>query len=63
MNGQMIGALLRKDLVLFFSNRFFALVTVLALVFYAVIYYAMPGTVDETLEMAIYAPNLPPGFF
>ena len=59
MNGQMIGALLRKDLVLFFSNRFFALVTVLALVFYAVIYFAMPDSVDETLEMAIFAPDMP----
>jgi ABC-2 type transport system permease protein len=54
MNAEMIGALLRKDLVLFFSNRFFALVTILALVAYAAIYFLMPDQVDETLEMAIY---------
>ena len=54
MNAAMIGALLRKDLVLFFSNRFFALVTILALVAYAAIYFFMPEQVDETLEMAIY---------
>lgn len=59
MNGSMLIALLRKDLVLYFSNRFFALVTILALVAYAAIYFAMPDTVDETLEMAIFAPNLP----
>lgn len=60
MNSQMIGALLRKDLVLFFSNRFFALITVLALVFYAVIYFVMPDQVDETLALAMVAPDFPP---
>lgn len=60
MNSRMIAALLRKDVVMFFSNRFFALVTGLALVAYAAIYFALPNTVDETLEMAIYAPDFPP---
>lgn len=59
MNGSMIAALLRKDLVLYFSNRFFAFITVLALVFYAVIYFVMPDSLDETLEMAIFAPDVP----
>jgi ABC-2 type transport system permease protein len=59
MNLSIITALLRKDLVLFFSNRFFALITFLALFAYAILYYLMPAEIDETLEMAIFAPGLP----
>lgn len=58
MNLQIITALVRKDLTLFFRNRFFALVTMLGLVAYAVIYWLMPNTVEETFEMAIFAPSL-----
>jgi ABC-2 type transport system permease protein len=60
MNWQMVRALIAKDFKLYFRNRFFALITVLALVAYVVIYFLMPSTVDETLEMAVYAPVLPP---
>jgi len=60
MNWQMVKALIAKDFKLYFRNRFFALITVLALVAYVVIYFLMPSTVDETLEMAVYAPVLPP---
>ncbi len=59
MNGRIILALIQKDIQVFFSNQFFALVTGLALVAYAGIYFAMPSTVDETVEMAIFAPALP----
>ncbi|MFZ1400430.1 MAG: ABC transporter permease [Candidatus Promineifilaceae bacterium] len=59
MNGRIIRALIQKDILVFFSNQFFALVTGLALVAYAGIYFAMPATVDETIEMAIFAPALP----
>lgn len=62
MNGRIIRALIQKDLQIFFSNQFFALVTVLALVAYAGIYFALPSTVDETVEMAIFAPALPQQF-
>ncbi|MEZ4592128.1 MAG: ABC transporter permease [Chloroflexota bacterium] len=62
MNGRIIRALIQKDIQVFFSNQFFALVTGLALVAYAGIYFAMPATVDETIEMAIFAPALPPQF-
>ena len=62
MNGRIISALIQKDLQIFFSNQFFALVTGLALVGYAAIYFLMPSAVDETVEMAIYAPNLPQQF-
>lgn len=59
MNGRIIRALIQKDIQVFFSNQFFALVTGLALVAYAGIYFLMPATVDETVEMAIFAPSLP----
>ena len=60
MNRRIIGALVKKDIKLFFRNRFFAFITVLALVSYIAIYFAMPDTVDEDLSIAIYAPILPP---
>lgn len=65
MSGQvsqmhLIRALIQKDLTLFFRNRFFALVTVLGLVAWSAIYFLMPRTVDEVLEIGIVAPGLPP---
>lgn len=60
MNWQVVKTLVVKDVTLYFRDRFFAFITVLALVFYAVIYFVMPGSVDETLELALYAENLPP---
>ena len=60
MNWQIIGALLRKDVTLYFRNRFFAFITILALVFYILIYFLMPQTVDETLSVAVYSPSIPP---
>ncbi|MCC6604943.1 MAG: ABC transporter permease [Anaerolineae bacterium] len=59
MNGRIILALIQKDIQIFFSNQFFALVTVLALVAYAAVYFAMPATVDETVEMAVFGASLP----
>ncbi len=60
MNWQIVSALIVKDFKLYFRNRFFAVITVLALVAYIAIYFVMPRTVDETLEIAVYAPVLPP---
>ena len=61
MNWGVIGTLVAKDVSLYFKNRFFALITVLALVFYALMFFVMPASVDETVEIGIYAPNLPVG--
>ena len=60
MNWQIVRALIAKDFTLFFRNRFFAFITVLALVAYIAIYFVLPRTVDETLEIAVYAPAPPP---
>ncbi len=62
MNLRIVGALLLKDLALFFRNRFWALVTVLGLVSYVVIYFIMPSSVDESLKVGLYAPVDIPGF-
>jgi ABC-2 type transport system permease protein len=54
-----VRALVRKDLTLFFRNRFFAYITLLGLVFYIIIYFVMPKAVDETLELGVYSAALP----
>jgi ABC-2 type transport system permease protein len=59
MNAGIIAALIGKDLKLYFANRFFALVTFLGLVAYIAIYYLLPSTVDETLELGLYVADLP----
>ncbi len=58
----LIGTLVSKDARLYFSNQFFALITVLGLVAYVAIFYLLPSTVDETLEMALFAPDVPADF-
>jgi ABC-2 type transport system permease protein len=60
MNLRAIRALVAKDFTLFFRNRFFALITLLALVVYVALYFVMPGSVDETLDIGLYAPAWSP---
>jgi len=62
MSLRIIGALIYKDFFLFFRNRFFALVTVLGIVAYIIIYFVMPSSVDESLKIGLYAPVMPPVF-
>jgi ABC-2 type transport system permease protein len=62
MNVNIIRTLVMKDLRLFFRDRFFALITVLGLVFYIGIYFVMPADVDETLDLALYGESLPTAF-
>lgn len=59
MSAQVIGTLVAKDLSLFFRNRFFTLISGLGLVFYIAMYFLLPNSVDETLELALYAPDIP----
>jgi len=60
MNWRIVRVLVAKDLTLFFRNRYFALITGLAVFAYAGIYFAMPASVDEKLAIGLYAPQLPP---
>jgi ABC-2 type transport system permease protein len=62
MNPRMIFALVQKDITLYFKNRFFALITVLGLVAYIGIYFLLPRELDESLQLAWYAPELPTAF-
>ncbi len=62
MNARTVKALLRKDLALFMSNRFYMLITIVGLVFYAGIYFLLPSEVDEELKLGMYAPVVPPAF-
>ena len=62
MNWKSIWALIQKDVSLFYRNRFFAFVTVGALVMYIVIYFIMPSEVDETLRIGFFADRLPEEF-
>ncbi len=60
MNWGIIKALVYKDFFLFFRNRFIGIVTILGLVLYIVFYFVMPKTIDESLEIGLYAPvNIP----
>jgi len=60
MNPRIVATLVMKDVALFSRNRFFMILTALGLVAYIVIYFVMPASVDETLEVAVYAPEQVP---
>lgn len=60
MNWPTVRALVSKDVKLYFRNRFFAFVSILGIVAYAIFYYIMPSDVEEFLDLAVYAPMLPP---
>jgi ABC-2 type transport system permease protein len=59
MNRELLSAIIGKDFKLYFSNRFFALVTVLALVAFIALFFLLPDTVDETLELGLYMADMP----
>jgi len=61
MNPCLIGRLAQKDLSLFFRNRFFAIITVLGMISYLVIYFIMPGSFDDTLKIGLFSPVSIPG--
>src|SRR4030042_4264259 len=62
MNLRVVGALVIKDLSLFFRNRAFTLLTIFGLIVYLIIYFVIPGSVDESLDIGLYAPVVPPAF-
>lgn len=60
MNVQTMYVLAQKDFTLFFKNKFFAVITTMALVFYILFYYLVPSSVDEVIDIGLYAPELAP---
>jgi ABC-2 type transport system permease protein len=59
MNRDLLSAIIGKDFKLYFSNRFFALVTVLSLVAFTALYFLLPNSVDETLELGLTMAGMP----
>jgi len=62
MNFGVIKALVAKDFALFFRNRFYTFITILGVITYLTIYFVMPSSVDEELELGLHAPVMPPVF-
>jgi ABC-type multidrug transport system permease subunit len=62
MNSRIVKALLKKDFTLFMSNRFYMLITFIGIIFYIAIYFLMPSQVDEELNVAMYADEVPEVF-
>ncbi len=62
MNFGILRALLAKDFSLFFRNRFYALITILGIVAYTAIYFVLPSSVNDELEIGLFAPVIPPVF-
>lgn len=52
-----VGAIVSKDLRAFSRDRFWLFMTLLAVVWFAVIYYFMPSSVDETLKVGVHWPE------
>ena len=59
MSWRIIKLLVIKDFVLFFRDKFFGVMTVFGIVFYLFVYFIMPNTVKETIEIGLYAPQAP----
>jgi len=49
-----IGAIVRKDAIEFSRDRFWAFMTVLGLVFYTLVFWLMPTSVDETVAVGVH---------
>jgi ABC-2 type transport system permease protein len=56
MNIHIIGILISKDLSLFFRKRAILILTLMGFIFYLIIYFVMPVSVDENLEIGLYSP-------
>jgi ABC-2 type transport system permease protein len=55
-SGAVLGAILKKDLRLYSRNKIYLFLTVLSLVFFVLIFWIMPDTVDETIVLAVSPP-------
>lgn len=57
MSWRTIKTLIAKDFKLFFRNKFFGVMTIFGIILYLVFYFIMPNTVDEKIEIGLYAPQ------
>ena len=61
MKWRIIGAIVSKDLSLYFRNKFIAVITPLGIGAFLVIYFVMPSAMSVT-EVGLYAPVVPSAF-
>lgn len=55
-HGLILGAILRKDLRLYGRNKVYLFLTVLTLAAFAIVFWIIPDSVDETLTLAVSPP-------
>jgi ABC-2 type transport system permease protein len=55
-----VATIVGKDLKEFRADRFFLLITGLSIVFYPLLFWLLPGTVDETLSVGVVQRGLDP---
>ena len=60
MRPAVVSTIVGKDLREFRTDRFFLLITGLSLVFYPLIFWLLPSTVDETLRVGVVQRGLDP---
>lgn len=58
MNWRIVRSLVGKDIKLFFRDKFFGIMTLMGLVMYTIFYFILPKTVDESIEIAVCAPQV-----
>jgi ABC-2 type transport system permease protein len=54
MNWNVIRTLVLKEIMIYFRNKFLAVITVLALVAYIIMYFLLPSEVNYEMEIALY---------
>lgn len=55
-SGKIIGAIMLKDLRLYGRNKIYVVLTVLTLACFGALFWLIPGTVEETITLAIFPP-------
>lgn len=53
----LVKAIVAKDLRVFLRDRFYVLVTVMGLVFYVLVFWLLPDTVDESIGLGVHIPG------
>lgn len=61
MNANAIPTLIKKDLTLLFRNRVLSILPIATLIILIVVYYILPRTVNEVMNIGVYGWQLPAG--
>lgn len=60
MTGTAVSAILRKDVQEYRADRFFLLMTIASIVFYPLLFWVLPSTVNETIRIGVVQTGLDP---